>query len=229
MREDDQPAAPRTGGSVWRRVLVLSALCGVVALLVSFDAVYSLLARLLTTTEQLLAADPVAGAALFVVFAALSGMLAFFSSAVLVPVAVHAWGPVYCAGLLWLGWILGGCCTYLIGRYLGRPVVRFLVPGAGLARLEQKVSREMPFGLVFLLQTAMPSEVPGYVLGLVRYRFLRYLVVLAIVELPYAIGTVILGDSFVRRQLLPFLVLGVAAALLSGFAYARLHRRLEQT
>jgi uncharacterized membrane protein YdjX (TVP38/TMEM64 family) len=68
--------------------------------------------------------------------------------------------------------------------------------------------------------------VPGYVLGLVRYSFPRYIAVVAAGELPYAIGTVILGESFIERRVLPFVVLGVGGALFSAWAYARFNRRL---
>ncbi len=212
-----------------RRLAIVLGLLGAAALIVSVDVLFSPLGRLLAVTEQLLAANPVAGAALFIGFAALSGMLAFFSSSVIVPVAVHAWGPARCAALLWLGWTLGAACTYVIGRHLGRPVVARLVPQAVLARYERKASREMPFRLVILFQLAMPSEVTGYLFGLVRYSFLRYIAVVALSELPYAAGTVFLGESFVKRQVLPFIVLGALGVLLSGWAYARLHRKLAES
>lgn len=211
--------------SVWRRVLIVLLLCGAIAIVAMSDALHGPLQRLLALTEQVIAANPVAGATLFVLFAALSGMLAFFSSAMIVPVAVYAFGPVHSAALLWLGWILGGALTYALGRWLGRPLVRRLT-AKGLDRYERRITRDTPFGLVALFQLAMPSEVPGYVLGLVRYSFPRYIAVVAAGELPYAIGTVILGESFIERRVLPFVVLGVGGALFSAWAYARFNRRL---
>lgn len=209
----------------WRRVLFLGLLVGLVAVVVTSDVVHGTLMNLLALTERAIAANPVVGALCFVAFAALSGALAFFSSAVVVPVAVHAWGPVPAALLLWLGWILGGATTYALGRYLGRPLVARVARG-GLARYERVITRDAPFGLVALFQLAAPSEVPGYLLGLVRYSFPRFLAVVAAGELPYAIGTVILGDSFLERRLLPFVLLGALAVALSAWAYARLRRRL---
>jgi uncharacterized membrane protein YdjX (TVP38/TMEM64 family) len=220
-----EPAEASVRASPLRRVLTVLVLCGVVAIIAASDVLHGSLERLLAITEQAIAANPIAGATLFVLFAALSGVLAFFSSAVLVPVAVHAFGPVSSAGLLWLGWILGGALTYALGRWLGRPVLRRLM-ARGLARYEQRITRDAPFGLVALFQFAMPSEVPGYLLGLVRYSFLRYIAVVALGELPYAIGTVILGESFIERRVLPFVVIGVGGALFSAWAYARLNRRM---
>lgn len=223
LREAPPAAAPRARR--WPRVALLVLACGVVAAVASSDAAYDLMMRLLATTERVIAANPIVGAALFVLFAALSGMLAFFSSAVLVPVAVHAWGPTLSAALLWLGWIVGGASAYWLARVLGRPVVDRIARDK-LARYEQKIGRDAPLGLVVLFQLAMPSEVPGYLLGLVRYSFLRYILVVALGELPYAIGTVLLGDSFIKRQVLPIVLLSALAAGFSAWAYRRLHRSI---
>ena len=55
-------------------------------------------------------------------------------------------------------------------------------------------------GRVLLFQLAVPSEIPGYLLGTLGYRFSRYLVVVSVGEVPYALGTVLLGESFVSRE-----------------------------
>ncbi|MBL8970537.1 MAG: VTT domain-containing protein [Myxococcales bacterium] len=209
--------------AIWPRVAVVVLLCAAaVALLVS-DALRAPLLRLLAVTQTLIAANPLLGALLFVGFAALSGMVAFFSSAVITPVAVNAWGPVWTALMLWAGWVLGGAGTYAIGRSVGRPVAGLVSP-TKLARYEHKITRETPFGLVVLFQMATPSEVPGYLLGMVRYSFLRYIAVVALGELPYAIGTVLLGETFLEQRVLPFVLLGGAAAAFSGWAYFRFQR-----
>jgi uncharacterized membrane protein YdjX (TVP38/TMEM64 family) len=226
----EPPPEPNTRSAhghpaIWPRILVLALVCAVAALVALTDVVQAPLQRLLALTQQMIDADPVLGAALFVAFAALSGMLAFLSSAVLAPVAVQAWGPVYTAALLWAGWIIGGACSYAIGRGIGRPVAG-LVSRTTLARYEHKISRETPFALVVLFQLAMPSEVPGYFLGMVRYSFLRYILVVALAELPYAIGTVLMGASFLDRKLLPFILLGVAGVGFSAWAFRRLRRAM---
>lgn len=221
------PPAP-SHAPAWRRAVVILLVCAAIAVVASLDVVHAPLTRLLAVTEQAITARPVAGGALFVLFAALSGMFAFFSSAVIVPVAVYAWGPTRCALLLWLGWTLGGAFSYTIGRYLGRPVIARLAKQEVLARYERRVTRDAPFVLVMLFQLAMPSEVPGYLLGLVRYSFLRYLAVVVVGELPFAFGTVWLGESFIKQEVLPVLLLGAAAAAFSATAYALLHRRMHR-
>jgi uncharacterized membrane protein YdjX (TVP38/TMEM64 family) len=217
-----------SGHHAWRRGLVLVLACVVLALVGTSDDLHSALLGVLDAASKLIATRPVLGAVLFVLLSALSAMLAFVSSAVLVPVALYAWGKMACAALLWLGWILGGATAYTLGRFLGRPVVRWLLPTATLDRYEDRVSNQTPFGLIVLLQLALPSEVPGYLLGLVRYSFGRYLLALAIAEIPYALGTVYLGASFLDRQLVVLLGLGAAGAIFMGLALRVLHRRLQE-
>lgn len=206
-------------------MLVLA--CLALALVGASDDLHRALLDVLDAASKLIAERPVLGAALFVVLSALSAMLAFVSSAVLVPIALYAWGKMVCAVLLWLGWILGGAMAYTLGRWLGRPVVRWLLPSETLDRYEDRLSTETPFGLIVLLQLALPSEVPGYLLGLVRYPFWRYLLALGLAELPYAVGTVYLGASFLDRQVAMLLALGAAGAVFMFLAVRSLQKRLQ--
>lgn len=210
----------------WTRALVLLLLLGALVLFASTGEFQAALAWGLAKTEPVIAEHPFWGASLFVLLSALSAMLAFFSSAVLVPVAIHTWGKLACAFLLWFGWILGGACAYGIARFWGRPVVRRLTSAKGLARYEERISRQTPLGLVLLFQLAVPSEIPGYVLGLARYGLRRYLMVLALAELPYAVGTAYLGESLLEQRSLLLLGLGALAIVFSAWALHVLRRRL---
>lgn len=207
-------------------MLILLLLLGGLALLVSSETFQSALSWSLARAEPVIAEHPFWGALLFLLLSALSAMLAFFSSTVLVPVAIPVWGKLACALLLWLGWILGGVCSYAIARFWGRPVVRRLTSAKGLARYEERISRHTPFGLVLLFQLAVPSEIPGYVLGLARYGLRRYLMILALAELPYAVGTAYLGESLLEQRIVLLLSLGALAIFLSAWALHVLRRRL---
>jgi uncharacterized membrane protein YdjX (TVP38/TMEM64 family) len=211
----------------WRRVLIL--LCAVFALVLiaSADSLHALMLSLTDRATPLMRSHPALGAVVFVLLSALSAMLAFFSSAVLVPVALQVWGTWGTIGLLWLGWIVGGIAAYAIARTAGRPLVARLVNGELLGRYESALSDHTPLGLVVLFQLGLPSELPGYLLGLARYSPLRYLLALAIAEMPWAIVTVLLGTSLLDRRVPVLLGLGSAAALLSGLAFVALHRRLR--
>ena len=111
---------------VWRRAAFLTLLCIGLAALATSDALHAALIELLTEIETVIAGKPVLGATLFILFSALSAMFAFLSVAAVVPVAVYTWGVFFSIVLLWIGWLLGGICAYVIGRYLGRPVVLWL-------------------------------------------------------------------------------------------------------
>lgn len=209
-----------------RRALLVALVAGVIALVLLSNTLHANLLDLIATAERLATHHPVAAALLVVLFAAASAMLVFVSTAVIAPFFIYTWGPVGALLLLWGGWFLGGACAYAIGRYLGRPVVNRLAAPAILQHYERWVSTRMPFGLVLLFQLALPSELPGYLLGLVRFSFPRYCLALALAELPYAVATVLLGAGVVERRLGLLIPVGAAVALLSAVTLAALHRRL---
>jgi uncharacterized membrane protein YdjX (TVP38/TMEM64 family) len=214
--------------SVWARggalVLISLALAG----LASSETIHDLFVQLVNVAQRVIVAHPRWGVSLFILLSAVSAMVAFFSTAIITPVAVLTWGKGLSIVLLWVGWLLGGICAYWVGRTLGRPVVQALTSSAALARFEHRLSARTPFGLVLLFQIALPSEVPGYVLGLARYPFAKYLLALSIAELPFAVGTVYLGASFLQRQTTLLIAIGCTGAVLSAAALYRLKRRLLQ-
>jgi len=226
MPPDNDSTLPLQRGPLWRRAFVLLLLCLVLAALASSDSLHTKLLEFLTICEQLIKQNPITGALLFVGFAAVSAMLAFVSVAAIVPVAVYTWGEPLSALLLWSGWLLGGLFSYLIGRFLGRPIVLWLTNNAGMARLEKHLRRNASLPLVLLFQLALPSEIPGYVLGMTNYAFPRYLLSLGLAELPYALLTIHLSASFVERRSGLVMVIGVSLMALSIVAFVLLRRQL---
>jgi uncharacterized membrane protein YdjX (TVP38/TMEM64 family) len=185
--------------------------------------------QLFEAAKAIIESHPLMGAVLFVVLSALAAMLAFFSSAVLVPPAVYAWGPVACAALLWSGWMLGGLASYGLAYHFGRPVLRWLAPGKAISQYQQRIREQASFGFILLFQLALPSEIPGLVLGLAHFPIERYLLALAIAELPYAIGTTMLGASFVSRRFGLLLSLGALAIIMVIVLGRAFRRRLGGT
>jgi uncharacterized membrane protein YdjX (TVP38/TMEM64 family) len=204
-------------------------ICTSLALLLSVDAVYGRLQQALSAAEPLIAAHPYVGAVVFVVLAALSAILAFFSSALLLPAAVFAWGNTVTLGLLWLGWLLGGMCTYALGRGLRRPHGRAPRTSRQLDFYLQRVRGELTFALVLLLQLAIPSEIPGYLCGYIGVRRRTYVSALAVAEFPYAVGAVMLGDGVVNRHIGWLVAFGLIGAAFSLFALWVLHKWLDQS
>lgn len=225
-RSPDPPAPHRRlTGSRAAAALGLAAL--VVALSAS-AALHESLMGVFDAARGLLEAHPVAGPAVFVALAAASAMLAFFSSAALVPAGVVTWGAGPTVALLALGWLLGGLFAYGLARGFGRALLTHLTSVEALAPYERRIGRDTPFGVVLLFQLALPSEVPGYVLGLARYPVLKYLAALACVEVPYAIATVWLGQEFVAREVLPFVAVVALGAGVAALAVQRVRRHLTE-
>lgn len=179
---------------------------------------------LLASVEPLMRSHPVLGAILFLLLSAAAAVLAFFSSALLVPAAVVAWGVPLTILLLWAGWLLGGLAMYALGRRMR--------PADGLqSRLPPRIAAHLPadgralrFPLVLLWQLALPSEIPGYLCGLLGVPLRTYLAALALGELPYALAATLLGESVVDRR--PGLLLGIGAlvALVAFVVVRALHR-----
>jgi len=203
-------------------------ICASVALLLSVDAVYEGLQRALSAVEPLIAGHPYQGALVFVLLAAASAILAFFSSALLLPVAVYAWGNTVTLGLLWLGWLLGGICTYALGRGLRRPQRTASGTSSQFDFYLQRAPGEVTFALALLLCLAVPSEIPGYLCGYLGVRLRTYFAALALAELPYAIGAVLLGDGVVNRHIGWLVAFGLAGAGLSLYALWLLHEQLTR-
>ncbi len=203
-------------------------ICAAVAVLLSVDQVYEGLQRALSAAEPLIAGRSYLGALVFVLLAAVSAILAFFSSALLLPVAVFTWGTTVTLGLLWLGWLLGGVATYALGR--GFRGSRGKAPGTSgqLDFYLQRVPGNATFALVLLLYLALPSEIPGYLCGYLGVRLRTYFAALALAELPYAVGAVLLANGAVNRHIGSLLAFGVTGAALSLSALWMLHKRLEQ-
>ena len=225
------PPAPAPAGAPLpprhpHRLATFLLLVALAALLALSAGVHERIVALVATVRDLVVVWPVGGAVVFVLLAALSAMLVLFSGAVLVPVGIEAWGETGCFLLLWAGWWLGGVATYALGRGFGRPVIERLLPPANIAQYEGRIIGGDSFATALLVLVSLPSDVVGYFFGLVRFRPGRYLLALALAELPYAFGAVFLGAAFMERRLLPLFIGGVLA--LAVFAWQqRLQRAIR--
>jgi uncharacterized membrane protein YdjX (TVP38/TMEM64 family) len=208
-----------------RRIAALVVLVLLVLVVSRSDSLHQLVVQTLTVAERTIRENPRLGPLLFLALAAASAMLAFFSSAALVPVGVFAWGGAVTFLLIWGGWTLGGIAGYGIARTLGRPVVHWLLPRSVTERYERIAASNRSWFAALLFQLALPSEIPSYVFGLIRYPFGRYLLVVAIGEAPFAAMDVFLGDAFIRRQASVFAMVAVAGLLLTVLAWLGLHQR----
>jgi len=210
--------------SLQRRFLVIGGIIILLGMIAASDTLHDRTAEIIVWTEALIERAPLAGLVAFLLLAMLSAMVAFFSSAMLAPIAICAWGEGWTLALLWLGWSLGGIASFCVGRYFGRSVAATILGEEKIAGWQAALGERTRFIHVLIFQAAVPSEIPGYLLGLLRYRFRYYLAALALTELPYAVATVYLGASFLEGNGAVFLVVGCGVIVVTAVAL-RVHRQ----
>jgi uncharacterized membrane protein YdjX (TVP38/TMEM64 family) len=204
-----------------RRLATLLALVVLATVIAATEPLHRAARTAIELAEPIIQRHAVAGAVVYVLLSALSAMVVFFSAAVITPVAIDAFGPLTALLLLWIGWVLGGMSAYAIGRFLGRRVVSWFVDPKKLHQYELRAQRLVLFRHVLLFQLAVPSEVPGYVLGLAGCRFRTFAAAMALGELPFAIGAVYLGESFLERNYVLLLTIGIAGVVFSWLVLRR--------
>lgn len=205
-----------------KRLALLLVLVVLAALVAASNALHGAVVSMIGAAEPLIRQHAVAGAVLFVLLSALSAIVFFFSTAVITPVAVEVYGPIIALLMLWLGWVLGGITAYAIGRRFGRGVVSWFVDPSRIRDYERRARGLVSFRRVLLFQLAVPSEIPGYVLGLAGCPFRKFLLAMALGELPFAAGAVFLGESFLDRNYVLLLAIGIGGAAFSWMMFRRL-------
>jgi uncharacterized membrane protein YdjX (TVP38/TMEM64 family) len=216
---------------MWKKRSILLALglvaVVVVLVLLSYSETFrGLLDSITLWAKDLMAANPLLGALIFFLFSMLSAMLAFASSAALVPPANLVFGKLVTFLLLWGGWLAGAVVAYLIGS-LARPLLIRLGYKEKIEKYEEYVSSRMKFWMVLLFCFAVPSEIPGYVLGGVHYSFWRFVIAMAVTEAIYALGVVFAGESLLSDNPLPLIFI-LGALILIGAGAGMLFRKLRK-
>jgi uncharacterized membrane protein YdjX (TVP38/TMEM64 family) len=204
-----------------RRAGILVAILLITGLLALSDQVHDQIVAVIALAEPVIAQHPVLGALIFMGLAALSAMLVFFSGVLLVPIGVQTWGEMGCFLLLWSGWCMGGLVTYAIGHRLKRPAVKRMMSGGMFDRYENLIPEGGSFVTALLVQLAVPSDVAGYFFGLLGYPLRVYLGALMLTEIPYALGTVFLGNAFMQKQYVLLLSASAVTLLALGLAWLR--------
>lgn len=204
-----------------RRLALLLLLVLLATALAATPSLHRSVVSVIRAAEPLIAQHVVAGAIVFVLLSALSAVVFFFSTAVITPIAVDAFGPITALLLLWSGWILGGVTAYAIGRRFGHRVVSWFIDPVRLLDYERRARGMVSFRHLLLFQLAVPSEIPGYVLGLAGCRFRTFFFAMALGELPFAASAVYLGESFLERNYFLLLAIGLTGV---AFSWIMVHR-----
>lgn len=206
-------------------IILVSVLAVVVILSM---LVSDFLANFIDSFIEYAALYPRLGLFIFVLLAAVSVMLGPFTSVALMPFIISWWGRSAAFGFLMAGWIMGNIGAYMIGFYFGHPLVRKLVKEEKLQKWITFVSHEVSIWIVFLFRLAVPAE-SGYVFGILRYNFRKYLAVVILAEFPFAVLAVWAGDAVLASQWM--VLLGVGAftlflVIISFFIFRTAKKRL---
>ena len=156
--------------------------------------------------------DSETGMLLFVLLAIVSAMISPFSSAPLVPIVIVAWGPLITALLLLIGWTIGGIFSYFIGKKFGYSLASKLIPKDKIDGWSRQIERRISifFALAFRIMT--PSET-GYIFGIIKYPFWKYIIITFVSELPFAFALSYAGDAIISREKEIFLMLLAASII----------------
>ncbi len=214
-------------GGTCRFWLVLGALASGLVLILQSEASKASLDGMIRWAEAVMNTHPAWGGLVFLLLSALSAMLAFTSSVVLVPPATLAWGKPVTFLLLWGGWMLGAAAAFGIGRTAGPVLVR-LGYKEKLERYREYVSTHMKFWMVLAFCLAVPSEIPGYLFGGMRYPFTKFIIAIGTAEAIYALGAIVAGERLLEAETGPLVLILAAMAGLAGaagYAVRRMHKR----
>jgi uncharacterized membrane protein YdjX (TVP38/TMEM64 family) len=164
--------------------------------------------------EKYIQSDPLLGIFIFTLLSALSAMLSPFSSVPLVPAAVVLWGKFLTFLFLWLGWSLGEAAAYYVGKSAAHRALNRFIDIKKIDYYSQRFSQRTNFWTVMLFRASLPAEIPGYVLGILKYNFWKYQIATSLAELPFAVATVYASQALLAEQKTYF-ILWLAFGLLS--------------
>lgn len=208
----------------------VAALVTVTAMLLvspASDSVVAVLYDAIFWVENLIHTQPLLGAVSFVLLSALSAILAFASSIPLLPSAILVWGMPLTFFLLLGGWVFGSVITYWVGVWFARPTLAFLLTEEKLARYERLASAKTRFWMILVFCLAVPSEIPGLILGAMRYSFAKFIAAVILAETVYALGSVLAAQNILDREI--FSTGGIVIFLIVVVTLAAVLVRLQRT
>lgn len=157
---------------------------------------------------------PVFGVLLFIVISALSSVLSPFSSLIILQPAIVAWGKALTLVYLIFGWAVGSILGYAIGFYALSGLFRKIFSFKKIDYYKEKISPETQFWMVVIFRLGAPTEITGYVLGIIHYYFKKYILATIISEIPFALISVYSSSALFGGRIISFLILIIMTATL---------------
>jgi len=156
---------------------------------------------------------------IFFILSMLSAMFMPLSNVPLVPFASMIWGNTATFILLLTGWLIGDIASYTIGWFAGYPLVEKFMIFKNIQKYRRHLNPESEFSIVLLVRMVMPAEITGYLLGILKYHFGKYMVVTFLSELLVAVITVFISEAILQKKILLSIALMVALILIFVISY----------
>jgi uncharacterized membrane protein YdjX (TVP38/TMEM64 family) len=173
-------------------------------------------------------AHKIAGAIIFFAISAVAVLISPFSSVPLIPSAVLAWGKTPTLALLLCGWMAGGIVAYYLGSYSRERIMKNFVSLERVEYYKNRISGRTQFWLVVLFRLAIPSEVAGYTLGIVRYEFKKYLLATFVVELAVALASVYSSSILLSGRITLFLGILLVVVIVLYLSYFTFQKKIKK-
>ena len=167
--------------------------------------------KILTLFQNLTQRNEGLSILIFIGLSAAMTMISSFIRVLPIPIALILWGNTPALLYLLVGWLIGDALSYAIGYSAGNPIIKKFVALDKIDYYREKIPPRAQFKLILFFVTAMPAEIPNYVLGSIRYDFAKYFIATVFSELIYAYLSVRTGQALVQQN---FIIFAIAVALL---------------
>jgi uncharacterized membrane protein YdjX (TVP38/TMEM64 family) len=179
--------------------LLIFALASFLIYSLTFQQAYQQFISFLTLK---IVGNHLAGAVIFILIETAAVMLSPLSSVPFLIIVIDIWGKLFALLYSMIGGMLGASLSYLIGKYALVPAMKLFVPQKRIEEFQKIIEKHSSFLLIVLFRLAMPVEIPGYVLGLTKYSFWKYLAATAIAFLPFYILSIYAGEAFIQKNII---------------------------
>jgi uncharacterized membrane protein YdjX (TVP38/TMEM64 family) len=158
------------------------------------------------------------GAFIFILISALAVMFSPLSSVPFVPAAVLIWGKIAALSFLMIGGMIGSAGTYFLGYYALYPLLKIITSVEIIEFYKKRIANHLSFWMIVLFRLAMPVEIPGYVIGIIKYEFWLYMIATFIVFLPFEALIVYASEAFLKKELW-VIAISLAAIIASNIVF----------
>jgi uncharacterized membrane protein YdjX (TVP38/TMEM64 family) len=116
--------------------------------------------------REVLAANELAGVAVFVATSIVAVLMPLLTNLPLVPIAVMAWGPWWTALLLLSGWVIGATLSFALGRHARGWILRHFPSVTRHGQIDRLIHPRHRIASLIMLRMTFPVDVLSYALGL---------------------------------------------------------------